>query len=111
MESERRSTGTVGSEPPLDVNVRLFALARERVGRSEVTISLPEPATVADLRLALARAFPELAPIVPKAMIAVSAAYADDSEAIPPGSEVAVIPPVSGGTAPLLFIDGRPYDG
>lgn len=95
----------------MHVNVRLFALARQRAGRSEVTINLPEPATVADLRLALASAFPELAPIVPKAMIAVAAAYADDSEAIPPGSEVAVIPPVSGGAAPLFLIDGRPYDG
>lgn len=80
------------------VTVRLFALARQRVGRPEVTLDLPEPATVAALKKALAASFPELAPLLPTLMIAVASEYADDDARIPPGAEVAAIPPVSGGT-------------
>jgi molybdopterin converting factor subunit 1 len=81
----------------LDVTVRLFALARQRAGRAEVSLELPEPATVADLRQALGAAFPDLAPLLPAVRIAVAAEYADDDQEIRPGVELAVIPPVSGG--------------
>lgn len=77
--------------------VRLFAVARERVGRSEIAVELPEEATVADLRSALAEQFPPLAPIAARVMIAVDSEYADDAAAVPPGASLAVIPPVSGG--------------
>ena len=77
--------------------VRLFAVARERVGRSEITVELPEGATVADLRAALAEQFPPLAPIAARVMIAVDSEYADDAAVAPPGASLAVIPPVSGG--------------
>jgi molybdenum cofactor cytidylyltransferase len=79
------------------VTVRLFAVARQRAGRPEVTVELDEPATVGDLKRALATAVPELAPIVPALRIAIAAEYADDDQPVPPGAEVAVIPPVSGG--------------
>jgi molybdopterin converting factor subunit 1 len=79
------------------VSVRLFALAKQKAGRSELTLELPETATVADLRRALARSSPELAPLVPNLMIAVDSEYADDDRPIVAGAEVAVIPPVSGG--------------
>jgi molybdopterin converting factor subunit 1 len=81
------------------VTVRLFALARERVGRPEVSVDVPDPATVASLRKALAAAYPGLAPMMPAMMIAVAAEYATDDTLIPPGAEVAAIPPVSGGAS------------
>lgn len=88
--------------------VRMFALARQRAGRSEVAVELPEPATVADLKRALASVVPDLAPLLPNVMIAVEAEYADDECAIPPGADVAVIPPVSGGSTGLVFPLTRP---
>lgn len=84
----------------MKVNVRLFAVARQRAGVSDLSVDLPEFATVADLRRALSTASPELAGVVPGAMIAVEAAYADDVDVIPEGADVALIPPVSGGGAP-----------
>ncbi len=81
----------------MNVHVRLFAAAREAVGSPEISIELSEPATVADLKRALAARFPGLFPMMPSVLIAVSAEYADDASMIPPGAEVAVIPPVSGG--------------
>jgi molybdopterin converting factor subunit 1 len=79
------------------VTVRMFALARDRAGRTAVELELAEPATVADLKRALAAAVPDLAPLVPNLMIAVNAEYAGDAQAIEPGAELAAIPPVSGG--------------
>ncbi len=81
----------------MHLNVRLFAMARERVGRAEVALDLPEPTTVTDLRRALAIACPGLAPFMPSLRIAVNSEYVLDDLKIPPGADIAVIPPVSGG--------------
>ena len=81
----------------MTVNVRLFAVARQRAGSPEVAVELPEGATVADLRQAIAEQHPALAPLLPGMMVAVESDYAGDDRPIGPGAEVALIPPVSGG--------------
>jgi molybdopterin converting factor subunit 1 len=89
------------------VQVRLFALARERAGGPSVVVDLPEGSTVADLKSALARSFPALAPLIPSLRIAVNAEYVADDGLLPPGAEVAVIPPVSGGSALSVLRDPK----
>ncbi len=79
------------------MRVRLFAMAKERVGQPEIRIDLSSSATVADLRAALRAHSPELGPLWSSALIAVDEEYASDDVAITPGSQLAVIPPVSGG--------------
>ena len=79
------------------VKVRLFAVARQVAGRSEVVVELDEPATVGDLKRALGAAVPELVSIMPRLMIAVGTEYADDARPLAADDDVAVIPPVSGG--------------
>ena len=81
------------------VDVQLFAVARQRSGRAALVVELAEGSTVADLKRAMAVACPELAPIVPSLLIAVDNEYATDDQPVPRGSEVAAIPPVSGGGA------------
>jgi molybdenum cofactor cytidylyltransferase len=81
----------------MEVTVRLFAMAKERAGRSELKIELAPGATVADLRTALADRLPALAPLMPSALIAVDEEYASEGTPITPGSRLAMIPPVSGG--------------
>jgi molybdopterin synthase catalytic subunit/molybdopterin synthase sulfur carrier subunit len=85
------------SDRPLTVQVQLFAVARQLAGRETVAVLLPEPATVGQLRRALGEQFPALASVLPHVMFAVNAEYADDQAVIPPGAQVACIPPVSGG--------------
>jgi molybdopterin converting factor subunit 1 len=80
------------------VNVQLFAVARQVAGTSSILLELPETANVADVRRALGDAVPSLAALLPKMMIAVDSEYSEDNRSIVPGSEVAVIPPVSGGS-------------
>jgi hypothetical protein len=68
----------------MEVIVRLFAMAKERVGRPELRIELAEPATVADLRAALGSRWPEIGPLWSRALIAVDAEYAADDATITP---------------------------
>jgi molybdenum cofactor cytidylyltransferase len=79
------------------VRVRLFAIAKDRAGQSEVEIELQPGSTVADLRATMILRTPALAPLLAAVMIAIDEEYADDDVPIRPGSRVAVIPPVSGG--------------
>lgn len=80
------------------VTVRLFALAKQKAGRPEIALELPAGATVAVLKRVMAETCPELAPLVPNLMIAVDAEYSDDERVLSAGSEIAAIPPVSGGS-------------
>jgi molybdopterin converting factor subunit 1 len=79
------------------VRVLLFAAARDLAGTDSASVDLPANATVAELRAGLARRFPALAALLNRSAIAVNHDFADDTRALSPGDEVAVIPPVSGG--------------
>ncbi len=82
----------------MHLTVMLFAGARVRAGSSSVEVELAGPGTVADLKHALILTCPALANLIPSSRIAVNASYADDGDLIPLGAEVALIPPVSGGS-------------
>jgi molybdopterin converting factor small subunit len=91
------STGQAGMLGRTSVSVKLFAVARQCVGRGEISVNLPLPASVADLRTALAVQYSELAHLASVVMIAVDTEYATDTSLIQPGAQVALVPPVSGG--------------
>ncbi|MEX2176901.1 MAG: molybdopterin converting factor subunit 1 [Pirellulaceae bacterium] len=81
----------------MKLSVKLFAVARQRVGRDQIDVELPEAATVRELRGAIAEQFPPLADVLAHVRFAVNNDYAAESTALVPGCEVALIPPVSGG--------------
>jgi molybdopterin converting factor subunit 1 len=78
----------------MEVTVRLFAMLRERAGAREVTLSLPDGARVSDALAALGDVAPPELPLV----MAVNREYARDDRVLGPGDELALIPPVSGGS-------------
>jgi molybdopterin converting factor subunit 1 len=80
------------------VRVLLFARARELAGRDAVLVEVPAGATVAQLRERLAAEVPALANFVHRCGLAVGGEYAVDGDTVPEGAEVALIPPVSGGS-------------
>jgi molybdopterin converting factor subunit 1 len=82
----------------MTIRVRLFARARDLAGADVVTVELPAGATVADLRSRLGETCPALGPLLPRSAVAVNEEFAKDAVAIPAGAEVALLPPVSGGT-------------
>ena len=82
------------------VTVLYFAAARERAGVSSEPLDLPDGATAAQ---ALARAcerHPALAPLVSKLRLAVDQDFSPPDRQLRDGSELALIPPVSGGAGP-----------
>jgi molybdopterin converting factor small subunit len=79
------------------VEVRLFAVARQLAESEKIVVELPTGSTVADLRSAIARDFPALAPLLAHMLIAVGAEYAAEATVLHAGADVACIPPVSGG--------------
>lgn len=79
------------------VRVQLFAAARDKAGTSTVELDLPQDATVAVLRSSLVAACPQLRDIAARAMLAIDTDYARDDATVHPSSEIALIPPVSGG--------------
>ena len=81
----------------MNVRVQMFARVRDLAGGEVIELSLPDAATVGDVRRALAAKVPALTPILPHCMFAVNMEYAGDDTAIPVGAAVACIPPVSGG--------------
>ena len=83
------------------VRVRLFAIQRELVGERNVELELADGGTVADGWAALVARYPLLAPGRDSVRFARNGDYADVDERLADGDELAVIPPVSGGSAPV----------
>ena len=79
------------------VRVRLFAGLRERAGTGGLDIEVEDSATVGDVWPALGLGDEPLG-----LLYARNRAYVERTEALAPGDEVAVIPPVSGGDFRLL---------
>jgi molybdopterin converting factor small subunit len=84
----------------MKVRVLLFARARDLAGgRNAVEVDLPAGSSVADLRVRIAHQVPALASFAQRCAVAVGGEYALDADAVPEGAEVALIPPVSGGSS------------
>ena len=93
--SSRRPYST--NRSMMEIDVRLFATLKDRVGQARIQVPVEDPVTVESLLAAAAVAHPSLAPALPSALVAVNRAFADPETEIKPGDEVAFFPPVSGG--------------
>jgi MoaE-MoaD fusion protein len=90
----------------MTVRIRLFAMLRERAGRDELELELPEGACVADALAALDHLAGGLSLV-----LAVNREYAPPDAVLRAGDELALIPPVSGGGgAPHVRVTGEPLD-
>ncbi len=96
---------------PITVRIRLFAMQREQAGTRDVPVELGDGATIEDAWAALVARFPVLGPGRPSVRFACNGAYADPMTALADGDEVAMIPPVSGGSATrVLELRESPFD-
>src|SRR3990172_5000354 len=80
------------------IEILLFATLKDRARSDRLTLDLDAPATVADLKARLASAVPDLAPALPTALISVNREFAFATDSLHDGDEVALFPPVSGGS-------------
>ena len=87
-----------------------FATALDAVGHAETEHELPDGSTVADLVECLTAAYPSLGSLWPRLAVAVDGEVARDRSALlHDGAEVALLPPVSGGSCGGAI--GRLRDG
>lgn len=96
------------------LQVRLFAVLRERAGRDSLVVEVAEGATVADALQALAEQSEPLAAALEAmpVVMAVNRSYVDRDAPLTAGDELALIPPVSGGAEeaprPHVRVTGEP---
>jgi MoaE-MoaD fusion protein len=87
-----------------EITVLFFATLKSLAGVNRVTVDLPDGARVRDLKAALSARFPGLEKGLPSSLVALNQEFAFDDDLIPAEAEVALFPPVSGGSvAPTIL--------
>lgn len=81
----------------MQIEVRLFAVARQQIGCESLSLELPGDATIGQLRQRLIDRYPSLAGVATRSMFAIAENYCKDDHPLKDGDLVAWIPPVSGG--------------
>ena len=93
----------------MKIHLLAFASAGDALGTSEMEIEMPGGSLVADLRARLDREHPGFVPLWPRLAVAVDGRVVTPEEPLRDGVEVALLPPVSGGSgAPVCadLVDG-----
>ena len=81
----------------MQVEVLLFAAAKDAAGRESIRIDVNDDARARDVIAALGLRLPEISRLLPACRLAVDCAYVDGDAAVTADSEIALILPVSGG--------------
>jgi MoaE-MoaD fusion protein len=80
------------------VTVLFFATIRELTGTRQTSLELPDGARVADAKVILIEKYPSLKLAMDTTVVAVNREFAPDEDLLPQGAEIAIFPPVSGGS-------------
>jgi len=84
----------------MHLRIVAFASAADALGTGELSVELPAGSTIGDLQAHLESRFPDLARHWPRLAVAVDGELARPETELDDGVEVALLPPVSGGTGP-----------
>ena len=79
------------------IRVLLFGAAADRAGTRETELPVEDGMTLGEIWPLLTERHPDLTPMRDTLAFAVNGEYARSGDAVSPGDEVAVLPPVSGG--------------
>lgn len=81
----------------MQIEVLMFAAAREAAGRQSIHLEVFDDATADDVMRAIGHQLPSIAPLLSACRLAVDNQYVSPDTSMSAGCEVALIPPVSGG--------------
>jgi molybdopterin converting factor subunit 1 len=84
----------------MKIHVRYFAVLRERLGREEEALDLPPGADVASALDTLAKKHDAMGALLPFLQVAVNRSMSPWDRELDDGDEIALIPPVAGGSDP-----------
>jgi MoaE-MoaD fusion protein len=82
----------------MQVRVLFFGQLKDVTGRTSDSLTLPEGATLTDLLAHYENGFPRLKALLPALALSINQEYAPPDSALRDQDEVALLPPVSGGT-------------
>ena len=80
------------------IRLLAFASAGDALGVTELEMEMPDGSRVVDLRGRLDREYPKLGPLWPRLALAVDGRIVSEDAPLVDGAEVALLPPVSGGS-------------
>ncbi len=89
----------------MQIHVIFLGPSRELARRDDMSLALPEGATIAEMRKQLQSQCSPLQGKLEAVRFAVNNSYALDSQTICDGDEIALIPPVSGGASQTVMVD------
>lgn len=81
----------------MQIEVLMFAAAREAAGSEKILLEVAEEATAGDLMRAIGVQLPGIAPLLPACRLAIDNQYVSADAGLSSSCEIALIPPVSGG--------------
>lgn len=87
-----------------EVRILFFAQLKDLAGKNRITLQIPAGTTVAGLRQILETQFPLLQTRIKTTLVSINQEFALDGDLIPEGVEIALFPPVSGGSGDLPTI-------
>lgn len=96
----------------MKLTVHLFATLKDFAGTDNLSVELPENATIADVREAVSSQNERLAQALPSAIAAVNHEYVHNDHPVRTTDEVAFFPPVSGGSGypEITILADHPID-
>ena len=80
------------------VKLLFFATLRDRAGTKSMELDIPTDLTVQGLKEKISSEYPTLKESMSSVLITINREYAFDDAVIPPDAELAMFPPVSGGS-------------
>jgi molybdopterin synthase catalytic subunit len=80
------------------VKVLFFATMKDTVGQKEIILELLDDSRVADVKQILKSQYPGLVKAMGSALVSVNREFAFDDDLVPKSAEIAIFPPVSGGS-------------
>lgn len=87
----------------MELEIKLFATLKDRVSQDTIQIDIAPPATVQTLLTSVAETYPALQPTLAITLVSVNKSFAFPETEINEGDEIALFPPVSGGSAPFPY--------
>ncbi len=81
----------------MQINVRLSGDLARTMGRPRVTVTVAEPAIVADLVAALVVAYPQEEPALTRAIVVVDGRHTGPNHPLESNRNVALLTPIAGG--------------
>ena len=82
----------------MQVRILFFGMLKDIAGRGSELLSLPEDATLNDVLGHFGKQIPGLEALLPSIAMSINQEYAGPDAKLNPGDEIALLPPVSGGS-------------